>query len=195
MRVTSHTQLNEPFLEHILSEMRYKEAIPYIERGSILADLGCGYQGNFLKRISGMIKLGVGYDVSVKSKNIPKNITLKASNLNKQIDNKKNYYDIITTLAVLEHLENPESFLLKVKAMLKIGGKVVITTPHRKSKPILEFFSLKVGVISKDEVKDHKNYFDEKTLGRLLTKTGFKIVKLHTFEFGWNLFCIGQKIS
>jgi len=170
-------------------------AMVYIEKNSIVADLGCGYKGALLRRIAPSIKSGVGYDVSVAKKDLPENIVLKMANLNKNIDNRKNYFDAVTALAVLEHVENPEAFLRKIKKMLKIGGRIIITTPDKKAKKILEFLSFRLRLISKDEVEDHKTYFDNRTLKGLLMKIGFKIIKLDSFEFGWNLFCVAQKVN
>ena len=195
MRATSHTQKKEPLLEYLLSEMRFRKAVKYINNDSIVADLGCGYNGNLLRRVAGKIKIGIGYDVSVTKKGLPKNVTLIKTNLNNSIANRKNYFDVITTLAVLEHIENPESFLRNAKSMLKNKGRIIITTPHKNGKRVLEFLSLKLDLVSKNEILDHKNYFDEKILRRLLTKTGFKIIRLHTFEFGWNLFCVAGKTN
>lgn len=194
MRATSHTQNEEPFLEHFLSELRFQQAIKYIDKNSVIADIGCGFSGNLLKRIKGKIKTGIGYDISVAKKGLPENILLKKADLNKTIDNRKNYFDVITALAVLEHVENPEGFLKQIKAILKGKGRIIITTPHKRGKTILEFLSLKLGLISRSEIKDHKNYFNERMLKVLLKKVGFKIIKLGSFEFGWNLFCVAQKV-
>lgn len=195
MRKISHAQNKEPILEYILSEIRLKKAESYIKDGSIVADLGCGYNGNFLRKISNKISLGVGYDVSVKNKNLPKNIFLRISNINKKINTKGKRFDIVTALAVIEHVKNPESFLKNVRGMLKKGGKVIITTPHKNGKIILEFLSYKLGLISRDEIDDHKNYYDQKTLRDLLKKSGYKILDINSFGLGWlNIFCRAQKI-
>ena len=142
MRTTSHTQNKEPILEYLLSEVRFRKAMGYINKNSTVADLGCGYNGNLLRRIASEIKSGVGYDVSVIKTGLPKNIILKRVDINKNIDNRKNYFDTITALAALEHVENPESFLRQIKNMLKRGGRVIITTPDKKSRKILEFLSI-----------------------------------------------------
>lgn len=195
MRTTSHTQKKEPLLEYLLSELRFRKVCNHFDKNSTVADLGCGYNGNMLKRISGKIKNGVGYDVSISNNNLPKNIVLKKTNLNGKIDSKNNFFDIVSALAVLEHVEKPKNFLKQVKVMLKKRGKIIVTTPHKRGKNILEFLSTKLHLISSEEIKDHKNYFDEKSMKILFSQTGFKILKLETFEFGYNLFCLAQKIS
>ena len=167
----------------------------YIKKGSVVADLGCGYKGNFLKAVSNKIKNGVGYDASVTKHGLPKNIALIKIDLNKKFNSRGGIFDAITVLAVLEHVENPENFLKQIKMLLKKGGNVIITTPHKRSKKLLEFLSFDLGLISKAEIKDHKNYFDEKSLKKLLAQTGFKISNIGSFQFGLNLFCLAKKIN
>jgi 2-polyprenyl-3-methyl-5-hydroxy-6-metoxy-1,4-benzoquinol methylase len=195
MRPFSHTQKKEPPLEYLLSEIRFRKAMKYIDRNSVVADLGCGYNGNLLKRISAKIKTGIGYDVSVTKKELPKNITLKRADLNKNIDNRKNYFDAIFALAALEHVESPEDFLKKTRRMLRKSGKIIITTPHKYGKMILELLSF-LNLISREEIEDHKNYFHGKSLKKLLDKTGFKTIKLYSFGILWlNLLCVAQKTN
>lgn len=195
MRNTSHTQKTEPPFEYFLSEMRFRKTIPYIKTGAVVADIGCGYHGNFLNKISHIIEVGVGYDVSVTKNKLPKNIVLKRVDINRKFETRTRYFDIVTALAVLEHVKNPENFMNQIKHMLNKGGKVIITTPHVKGKKILEFLSLKLGLISKNEIEDHKTYFNQVKLRKLFKKAGFKIVTIDTFEFGWNLFAVAEKIN
>ena len=194
-RKYSHSEKKEPFLEHFLSWMRFRKVHKYINNNALVADLGCGYRGYLLQKISRRIKKGVGYDISVAKTGLPDNIILRKTNLNKNIKNGKNYYDVVTALAVLEHVENPKSFVKMARSLLKKGGKFIITTPHKKSKLILEFLSNKLGLISEDEIKDHKNYFDKERLKDLLQKGGFKNVKIRTFEMGLNLLAVSQKTN
>lgn len=194
MRKTSHAQGQEPILEYVLSWIRTQTVEKYIPKGALVADLGCGYNGKFLVSISEKIKNGVGYDISVAKTVAPKNINLKKANLDNFIGPRK-FFDAITALALLEHLERPGNFVKRARGMLKPTGKLIITTPHKRAKPILEFLAFRLGLISKEEIADHKNYFDEDSLKRLMKKSGFKIKKLETFEFGLNTLCIGQKIT
>lgn len=194
MRKISHTQFKEPFLEYVLSEIRFRESSKYIKKGGVVADLGCGFNGNHLVRIANKIKKGYGYDISITKNKLPKNISLIKSDINKVFDNKKNYFDTITALAVLEHVEHPKAFLTNIRLALKKGGRVIITTPHKNGKVFLEILS-SLGFISKDEIDDHKNYFDRKSIQKLLSTTGFKIRKNYLFGIAWlNLICVAEKV-
>ncbi len=194
-RKVSHSEKREPLLENFLSQLRFLKVWGNTKRGSVVADLGCGYKGAFLRKISGKIKSGIGYDISVSNKDLPKNIVLKKVDLNGNIDKRKDYFDVITALAVLEHINNPVRFLKQAKKMLKRNGKLIITTPDKSGKKILEFLSFNLGLISKKEISDHKNYFDKEKIESLAKNAELKIIKIGTFEFGWNIIFVGQKVN
>ena len=193
MRKSSHGQRSEPILEQILARLRFNKAAKYIKVGSIIADIGCGYNAEFLKSVSKKIKKGVGFDVSVTKKGLPENIALIKTDINKSIKEKINYFDAITALAVLEHVESPSKIIANTKNILKKGGELIITTPHKKLKPYLEFLS-KIGLLSKDEIGDHKTYFTHKTLRGLLVSGGFKVIIIENFEMSFNIFALARKI-
>lgn len=192
-RKSSHFQSKEPPSEIILREMRFAIAGRYISENSTVADLGCGYHGKFLHRISAKIKSGVGFDISVSQNQRNKKIRLVRSNLNKEIRHPYVKFDYVVALAVLEHTENPTHLIKMARKILKKGGKLIITTPHERSKKILEFLAYRLGLISKNEILDHKNYFTNISLRNLISRNKLKIVRLETFEFGYNILCISEK--
>lgn len=192
-RRSSHFQHNEPAAELLLRKIRFQIASKYISKNSIVADLGCGYHGEFLNKISYKIKAGSGFDFSIAKKTNFHNIKLIKCDLNKEIKNNRVRFDYVVALAVLEHVKNPDSFIKMCRKILKKSGKLIITTPHSRSKKILEFLSYKLNFVSKDEIHDHKNYFTESTLRNILTKNKLKIKTLTTFEFGYNILCVSNK--
>jgi 2-polyprenyl-3-methyl-5-hydroxy-6-metoxy-1,4-benzoquinol methylase len=101
--------------------------------------------------------------------------------------------DCVTLIAVLEHLEKPESVLSECNRILKNDGIILITTPAPVSKPILEFLSFKLHIVSPAEIKDHKHYFTRRELSMILEKRGFANVQVKSFEFGLNNFAVGYK--
>jgi ubiquinone/menaquinone biosynthesis C-methylase UbiE len=194
-RNTSHFQSKEPLLEYFLRWMRQQEAKKFIRKGYVVADLGCGFKADFLIKLSPIIKWGEGYDVAISNENLPANIKLVKANLNGQFGKKRNYFDVAVALAVIEHINKPDMFIKQVSKMLKTTGKIIITTPHKiMGKSLLEFLTYKINLLSREEIGDHKTYFDEKSLRKVITDNGFKIIKLGTFELGTNLFCVAQKI-
>lgn len=190
-RRTSHFQGSEPVLESLLRNLRYKMIIPHITLGSDVMDLGCGYDYAFLKTIEKKIKHGIGIDVSVPKIKDQK-ITLIKTRADKPI-NLNNKFDFITSLAVIEHVDYPEVHVRVAYKYLKKGGQFLLTTPSKKSKPVLEFLSFKLGIVSREEISDHKRYYSKTELEKLLKKAGFSIVEVIEFEFGLNLFARATK--
>ena len=82
--------------------------------------------------------------------------------------------DCVTLIAVLEHLKKRERVLSECNRILKAEGKVLITTPAPVRKPILEFLSDKLHIVSPVEIKDHKDYFSKSELKSILEKCGFE---------------------
>lgn len=43
------------------------------------------------------------------------------------------YYDVVLGIEIIEHIENPWSYIRLLKRMVKKGGKIIITTPNTTS--------------------------------------------------------------
>ena len=191
-REYSHFEGREPFFEKILSRWRTGLARKYIPANSRILDLGCGFTGSFLKKIENNISHGVGVDVSVsKELNSPK-LELIEHDLNDPLPFSDDNFDIVTSLANLEHLNKPDQYLNETYRVLKPGGKLLLTTPSLWAKPVLELLS-RLGLISRREIEDHKNYFSKKILASLCKKAGFSSISHRYFQFGMNNFLYAKK--
>lgn len=88
-----------------------------------------------------------------------------------------NYFDLVTAFDLIEHLDSPYKFLKECHRILKISGKVVITTPN---------LGAMARLLIKDDKwhgfkdKTHKYLFTPKSLEFLFKRTGFKVVRLET---------------
>ena len=99
-------------------------------------------------------------------------------------------FDVVTMLAVLEHLEQPTAILHEIRRVLTPCGKLVLTVPSKTAKPILEFLAFRIGIINRAEIADHKKYYDRRSLTRLLDETGFAVCEHRYFQLGMNNFCV-----
>lgn len=181
----------KPF-EILIRKFRERKVIKLIPKNSKICDLGCG-QGKFLYTIHNKIKEGVGVDWNVKSHE-ENNLIFIKSNLEKKVRLESNKFDVVMVLAVLEHLNNPQNLLNDAFRILKKDGRIIITTPSKLSKPILEFLSFNLGLIGRKYIKEHKNYFSKEELVDILTSVGFTDIKVSSFEFGMNNLTIAKKI-
>lgn len=184
----------DSFLDKLLRWLRYKKVINYIPKNSIVCDIGCGKEGYFLKKISNFIKYGIGFDERIEDQKGEK-YELKKLKIFKEIPLEKEKCDVVTMVAVLEHLSNPQEVLNEGFRILKKEGRLVLTSPTPLAKPILEFLAFKLGVIDKKEIEGHKNYFRRKDIKIMLLKSGFeeKKIKNQFFEFFLNNLIIAQK--
>jgi len=179
----------EPILEPILRWFRLKKVSSHIPKMSIVLDIGCGRSAAFLKSISRHINQGFGVDFKVEDAAFG-NIQTKQLKFEGNLPFDDNSFDVVTMLAVLEHIDDDEKILKEVYRVLVPGGKLIITVPSVWSQPILEFMAYKLNIVSKAEIEDHKRYYNRKKLKRVLVEiTGFKQFNHRYFQMWMNNFC------
>lgn len=190
-RKKSHFEDREPLLEKILSAWRFRKIIRHIPKNARVLDLGCGFNGKLLQKIREKISSGVGVDISVNLTIKDPRIRLFAQNLNNPSPFSGDTFDIVTSLANLEHLQNPENNLREIRRVLKPSGVLLLTTPSIYGKPVLETLAF-FGIISREEIRDHKNYFNKKILTELCSRAGFTSISHRYFQIGMNNFVIAK---
>ena len=187
--------MNEPILEPVLRRMRMRRVLPYIRehQDCRLLDIGCGWEARFLKSVAPFIAEGVGIDSKAPLLTEGK-IRTERLTLTDSLPYADASFDIVTMLAVLEHFDHPEQLLCEIRRVLCPKGHLVLTVPSKAAKPVLEFLSFRLGIVSRNEISDHKAYYDHRSLAVLLSATGFTL-QLHSyFQLGMNNFCVAQKL-
>ena len=183
----------EPILEPLLRNLRLRKVQPHIPRDARLLDVGCGTAVSFLKSISPHIKEGHGVDFKVEPVAFD-NIRTQQMTLADQLPYNDHSFDVVTMLAVLEHIEQEQAILSEIHRVLVPGGKLVLTVPSVWAQPVLEFLSFRVGIISRAEIEDHKRYYRRSSLRRALTQEQPFVSFLHRyFQLGMNNFCVVEK--
>lgn len=111
--------------------------LTYRDKNSKVLDLGCGI-GLTLAGLAQTFNSCVGCDIGNKeieaSKELLKKLKLKAPVI--KYDGKKlpfanNNFDIVTSIEVIEHVENPSTYLREIKRVLKKDGILHITTANK----------------------------------------------------------------
>jgi len=186
------TNFREPFLEKILRKVRTDKVSKYVNGIDNICDIGCGYNAYFLNKISNKIKKGYGIDKKVDRCTNNK-LTLIENKLLKSLPFKDNSFDMVTLIAVIEHLDHPEYIISEVHRVLKPGGSLILTTPTPESKKIIDFLTYKLNLLSKEQISDHKYYWNKSDLISLLSKCRLNKVEFKYFELRMNCMVVAQK--
>lgn len=149
-------------VEGYLQKNRFTKAVPFL-KGDVL-DFG-GNNGELKKYVSGSYTL-VNYDHS-------------------PMENKT--FDTIVALAVIEHIPVADVFSIfrLLRSKLKPGGVLLLTTPTRVAKPLLELLAF-LNVLDKQNIEEHKHYWSKKEIENLAQTNGFTIKEYQKFQFGFN---------
>jgi ubiquinone/menaquinone biosynthesis C-methylase UbiE len=185
-------------LEGFLAKQRANKANSFISdklRTGKILDIGCGFYPYFLINTKFNEKFGV--DPSIKSDLVKKgNISITKESLDEKLPYKNNNFNVVTMLAVFEHLENKNliPILSEIERVLLKNGLLIITTPAPWSDKLLHFMA-RTGLISKEEIHEHKHNLSKEVIEELISKAGFKKEKIKSgyFEFGFNMWFVINK--
>lgn len=159
----------------ITKRLRAYYAGKYIGAKESHLDIGCG-DGYFMKRS----KCRHIYGLDLKYGDFFRD----------KLDFPDNYFDYVTMLAVIEHLDFPLSIIRECHRILKDDGILVITTPKAKGLWIIRLYAPHF-----EEIQSrHKQYFDYQKMHRML-KGCFSVCVYRTFEFGFNQLFVCKKVN
>lgn len=143
-----------------------------MEKGQKFLEPGCG-RGEFLTEFQ---KLGLecyGLDLSPHAGTLCPTVELK-----KEIDleNDKwpfpdNYFDVVYSKSLMEHLRNPDKFLAEARRVLKPGGKILCLIPDWEANYKIYFDDF-----------THRTPFTRVALSDILNMTDFSSVKVYKFR-------------
>lgn len=173
-------------LEPIIQYFRIQKVLPYLPRGGVLVDVGCDYPPKIINMVKYDMDFCIGLDSEVPNV-VLENVELKQCFIKKTLPVESELADVVTMLAVLEHMEYPRAVIQEIYRILKPGGIILLTVPSLANRPLLEMFA-RVGLVRKEMIRQHKNYFSIKQLTELLSMAGFRSVHGHLFQLGLNTF-------
>jgi ubiquinone/menaquinone biosynthesis C-methylase UbiE len=185
--------MSEVLLEPILRQWRFYRVKPWIPSGATLLDIGCGRSATLLKAVSPHIHQGIGVDFKVQPIQTH-NIQTLPLKLADELPFEDSSFDVVTMLAVLEHIEHEKAILLEVQRVLRDGGRLILTVPSIWSQPVLEFLSYRLKLVDEAEIRDHKRYYDRNQLRKvLIEEVNFQDFYHQYFQFWMNNFCTVSK--
>ena len=192
-RSTSYGERGERRVDRALAALRRRQVEPHVPAGGVVLDLGCGHGGDLLARLAPRIREGIGVDVSVRAEPPAPNVRLLTGAADAELPLPSGSVDLVTCLAVIEHVDRPETLLAEARRVLRDGGRLVLTTPSREAKPVLELV-VRLRLIDAAEILDHKRYYAPRELRAALAAAGFAPAgtRVRRFELGLNLAAVAE---
>ncbi len=197
---TTYTR-GKGLLEPALARFRTRRAnqlIPPDLRNGRVLDIGCGSYPYFLAHTAFKEKFAVDQLPMPKEMATRNQIEFFELNLNQEprLPFGNDYFDAVTLLAVVEHL-NPDSLAQLFKdsrRVLAAGGMVILTTPAAWSDGLLHLMA-HLNLVSAEEIHEHAFAYTLPLLGWHFGQAGFEMtkVKFGYFELMLNMWATARK--
>jgi 2-polyprenyl-3-methyl-5-hydroxy-6-metoxy-1,4-benzoquinol methylase len=175
-----------------LQNVRISKARQFVKQGDTVLDIG-SHDGVMFNQFQGLMGKGVGIDPSLEKVITEKNFTLIPGYFPDVCpDGIK--YDVITMLAVLEHIPTDKQVQLAndCARYLNKGGRVVITVPSPQVDFILDVLTT-LRIIDGMAIHEHYGFKPKDTL-TIFGATDFKLLHQESFQFGLNNLFVFEKI-
>lgn len=188
-------------LEEFLARQRTAMAdrlIPESARDGRVLDIGCGSFPFFLSNTRFAEKFGIDKHPDME-KFAELGIRPRTCDFEKdgRIPFEDGTFDVVTMLAVIEHLEPSRVPPLwnEIYRVLKPGGRYIFTTPAAWSDKLLRFMA-KMNLVSSEEIDEHKDCYTHAKIKSIAAKTVFSgsEIKLGYFEMFLNLWAVIIKL-
>lgn len=162
--------------------------------GLAIADFGCGYEARVVGGLSAsaasITLVDVALAAELRRRPATTAIEGEVPGMLERLDDAS--FDVILCLSVLEHLWDPEFMLSECHRLLNPGGVFLVNVPSWRGKRLLEFSAFRLGLSPRDEMDDHKRYYDPRDLWPMLRAAGFvpQEIRCRRHKFGLNTFAV-----
>ncbi|MHA7131816.1 class I SAM-dependent methyltransferase [Algoriphagus namhaensis] len=105
-------------------------------------------------------------------------------------------FDTIVLLAVVEHVFNLKFLFSQLADLLKLDGRIIVTTPTPFGNDIVHRIGTSIGLFDKEGGQDdHIVIFNKKRLQILGNEVGLEIEEYRIFQLACNQICVFSKGS
>jgi SAM-dependent methyltransferase len=196
-KFTRGNGLFEPFLAHLRAK-KANSLIPLHLRSGRILDIGCGSYPYFLAHTTFKEKFSIDQSPLSDQAITQLEISSYTLDLNSKpsLPFENGYFEVITLLAVVEHLD-PQSMarlFSEINRTLRSGGVIILTTPAAWSAGILNFMA-RAGLVSIEEIHEHVFAYTLPLIGWYFGQAGFEMNKIRFgyFEVMLNMWAVAEK--
>jgi SAM-dependent methyltransferase len=165
-------------------------------KGKHLGDFECSYHATFARSVLRELKqaLLVDFRLSEDLKSLPNVMAIEGILPDVLCQIPSASADIVLCISVLERLRQPLTALQDCLRIVRPGGTYIFNVPSWRGKRFLEYSAFRLGLSPRDEMDDHKTYYDVKDFWPLLVRTGFRPSNVRYFsrKFGLDTFAVCQ---
>jgi len=181
------------FIDKLLQKIRISQAQKFLRKNDSVLDIG-SVDGVMFERWKDIISKGLGIDPTL-DKTITTDLYTLIPGYFPEACPKGEKFDVITMLAVLEHipLEQQKALANNCHDMLNKNGRVIITVPSPRVDDILEVL-LKLKLIHGMSLEEHYGFLPEHTR-QIFSDSMFRLVAHQTFQLGLNNLFVFEKIG
>jgi SAM-dependent methyltransferase len=179
-------------VENLIHALRYREVRPHLAPCENLLDLGCGAEYRFLRRFHGLARNSFGMDLEAPD-SATGNLRLSRGDITRRLPFGDASMDVVTVLAVLEHLTDPTSVLREVHRVLRPGGRVIVTTPSALGIRVHDVLR-RLRLIRDVEEGEHQDFdMTKERLESWARGVGLEVRTAYAFECRLNLLVVAVK--
>jgi SAM-dependent methyltransferase len=165
--------------------------------GKRIGDFGCGYHAAFVRSVIPQLQQAVLVDSALAAdlKSLPNVMAIEGTLPDALNQVPSASLDIVLCISVLEHLWDPLTALKHCLRIVRPEGTCLFNVPSWRGKKFLEYSAFRLGLSPKDEMDDHKAYYDVKDFWPLLVRAGFLPSRIRCFshKFGLNTFAVCRR--
>ena len=154
---------------------KFYRRISFLKKKSVIIDFGCG-DGSLALFLKKKFENVYTFDEYTSKPLYSKNITHYNSFFD--LEKSKIKFDLIILKQVIEHVENPRSYLKKISKFLKKGGIILLETPNFKNNFYFDFFK---EYYAQTTLGYHINFFCNSSITKIF-KDNFKVYKFYKSE-------------
>lgn len=174
-----------------LSARALRRHVPTFD-GLRLGDFGCGYYASFVRTVLPQLERAVLVDVAIADdlKGDERVTAIEGVLPDALREIPEASLDVAVCVNVLEHLWEPLETLVELRRIVAPKGVCLVNVPSWRGKRFLEFSAYRLGLSPREEIDDHKGYYDPRELWPLLVRAGFVPhgISCYKHKFGLNTF-------